>query len=195
MNDLNERILSERPQAAPDTLKEISRLATSAVHLERMIAIGEEEMDKLRKQLNELRFNQLPSLMLEAGLASFRLTDNSTVTVDDYVQGSLPKEPVQRASAISVLEAAGGEALIKNQVIAHFDKKEHNKALSIARELQDRGLDVRVQQDVHHSTLQAFVREKLKRGEELAWEKLGIFVGRRATVKPAGDDHEQTGSN
>ena len=186
--ELREKILREQPHVSPDTLKEISRLATSAVHLERMIQIGEEELDKLRKQFNELRFDLIPSLMLEAGLASFKLIDNSTVKVEDYVQGSLPKSPPERAAAIVVLETSGGEALIKNQVIASFEKKEHNKAISIARELQDRGLNVKVQQDVHHSTLQAFVREKLKRGEQLAYEKLGIFVGRRAEIKPAGKE-------
>ena len=186
--ELREKILREQPHVSPDTLKEISRLATSAVHLERMIQIGEEELDKLRKQFNELRFDLIPSLMLEAGLASFKLTDNSTVKVEDYVQGSLPKGTIERQSAIIVLEQSGGEALIRNQVIADFERKEHNKALSIARELQDRGLNVKVQQDVHHSTLQAFVREKLKRGEQLAYEKLGIFVGRRAVIKPAGEE-------
>jgi sulfur transfer complex TusBCD TusB component (DsrH family) len=188
MDDLNDRILGSRLTPAPDTLKEISRIATSAVHLENMIRMGEEELDKMRTQLNAMRFDQLPSLMLEAGLASFRLTDGSTVSVEDYIQGSLPRDPIQRGSAIIVLEAAGGEALIRNQVVAQFEKREHNKAIAVAQELQARGLHVRVEQDVHHSTLKAFVREKLKRGEQIAYEKLGIFVGRRATIKPAGDD-------
>jgi sulfur transfer complex TusBCD TusB component (DsrH family) len=187
MGDLNERIMQGAPLAPPDLLQRISKVATSAVHLEQMVKIGEEELDKLRKQLNDLRFVQLPDLMQEAGLASFKLTDNSTVSVDDYVQGSLPKAKPERDAAIIVLEQAGGEALIRNQVIADFEKKEHNEAIAIAQELQARGLHVRVQQDVHHATLQAFVREKLKRGEQLAWEKLGIFVGRRATIKPAGE--------
>ena len=189
MSDLNERILREHAGGAPDTPEGDLRLATSAVHLERWCKIGEEELDKLRKQLNELRFVPVPDLMLEAGMSSFRLTDNSTVSVDDYVQGSLPKAKPERDAAIIVLEQAGGEALIRNQVIADFEKKEHNQALAVAQELQARGLHVRVQQDVHHSTLQAFVREKLKRGEQLAWEKLGIFVGRRATIKPAGEEN------
>jgi sulfur transfer complex TusBCD TusB component (DsrH family) len=186
-DDLNERILSAPQVAAPATLQEISRIATSAVHLENMIRMGEEELDRMRTQLNAMRFDQLPSLMLEAGLASLGLTDGSTVSVEDYIQGSLPKDPVQRAAGIIVLEQSGGEALIRNQVVAQFEKREHNKALAVAQELQARGLQVRVEQDVHHSTLKAFVREKLRRGEQIAYEKLGIFVGRRATIKPAGE--------
>lgn len=187
-DDLKQRILQERPAAAPATLHEITLAALKASSLERVIAESEKHLDELRHELNELRFTHLPDLMLEAGLASFKLHDGSSVKVEDYVQGSLPKDKKNRAVAIGVLEAHGGEALIKNQVIVNFEKKEHNKALSIARELQDRGLDVREQQDVHHSTLQAFVREKMKAGEKMPYEQLGIFVGRRAVIKPSGSD-------
>lgn len=191
MSDLDDRILKDRPDPAPATLQQITAYAEQAVDLEELIQAGERHLEELRTRFNALRFDLLPGLMLEAGLASFALTNGSTVKVEDYVQGSLPKDKVNRATAINVLEMAGGEALIRNQVVANFEKREHNKALSIARELQDRGLDVHVQQDVHHSTLQAFVREKLRRGEELPYEKLGIFVGRRAVIKPAGGDDEQ----
>lgn len=184
-DELKQRILQERPVAAPATLREITLAAEKALDLEMRIATGETQLDLLRKELNELRFAYLPDLMLEAGLSSFALEDGSSVKVEDYVQGSLPKDKQNRATAIAVLEAHGGEALIRNQVIADFEKKEHNKALSIARELEDRGLHVRVQQDVHHSTLQAFVREKMKAGEKMPYEQLGIFVGRRAVFKDA----------
>lgn len=170
--------------AAPATLQQITQLAQLAVHLERTIAEQERKLDLMRVELRSLRMDQIPALMIEAGLHSFELEDNSTVEIEDYVQGSLPKDPVNRATAIAVLEGHGGEALIRNQVVCDFDKKQHNVAIAIARELQDRGLDVKVQQDVHHSTLQAFVREKLRHGEKLPYEKLGIFAGRRAVIKP-----------
>lgn len=191
-DDLDERILKERVEPAPATLREITRVAEQAVDLEQTIKELEQQLDVLRVDLNALRFDRLPGLMIEAGLTAFQLADGSKVAVEDYIQGSLPKDPVNRASAIGVLEAAGGEALIRNQVICNFEKKQHNRAIEVARELQDRGLDVRIQQDVHHSTLQAFVREKLRHGEELPYEKLGIFVGRRAVIKPADNEARDT---
>lgn len=188
MSDLERRILQYPADAPRDLLQRIAIEASRAVDLERSIAERERSTDLLRTELNELRFNLLPSLMAEASLISFRLADNSTVKVEDYVQGSLPKDAANRATAIGVLQQHGGEALIRSQVVADFAKKEHNRAITILRELQDRGLDARLQEDVHHSTLQAFVREKMRHGEELPYEKLGIFVGRRATVKPANDE-------
>jgi len=173
------------PTSGKEVLAEIVAKAERAVHLERRIADREEELNVLRKELNDLKFSQIPDAMAEAGLTSFALKDGSKVKVEDYVQGSLPKDAAARAAAVIVLEAHDGAALIRNQVVVPFEKKEHNRAISLARELQDRGLAVSLTQDVHASTLQAFVREKLRGGEQLPWEKLGIFVGRRAKITPA----------
>lgn len=173
------------PISGKEVLAEIVAKAERAVHLERRIVDREEELNILRKELNDLRFSQIPDAMAEAGLTSFALKDGSKVKVEDYVQGSLPKDVALRAAAIVVLETHDGAALIKNQIMVPFEKKEHNKAISLARELQDRGMQVSVTQDVHAQTLQAFVREKLRAGEQLPWEKLGIFVGRRAKITPA----------
>jgi len=183
MADLS--VFDQQQPPAAVSLKAIVDLSARAVKLELEVAKLEEVASTLRKELNDIKFLQLPDAMAEAGLSNFALEDGSSIKVEDYVQGSLPKDPVQRSAAVVVLESSGGEALIKNQVVMDFDRKEHNKALAIARELSDRGLNVRVQQDVHSSTLQAFVREKLRLGEQLMWEKLGIFVGRRARIVPA----------
>lgn len=173
------------PVDAGGDLASIVTLAERAVTLEREVVAAEEKLNAMRKDLNDLKFSQIPDAMAEAGLTSFALKDGSKVKVEDYVQGSLPKDIALRAAAIIVLETHDGAALIKNQITVPFEKKEHNRAISLARELQDRGLQVAMTQDVHAQTLQAFVREKLRAGEQLPWEKLGIFVGRRAKITPA----------
>lgn len=167
------------------SLAEIVKTAERAVVLERVAEEMEEELTAVRKELNDLKFIRIPDAMAEAGLTSFTLQDGSKVKVEDFVQGSLPKDPLQRALAVSVLESHDGAALIRNQVVIPFDKKDHNRAIHLARELEDRGLKVDVTHDVHAQTLQAFVREKLRAGEQLPWESLGIFVGRRAKITPA----------
>jgi hypothetical protein len=172
-------------EAGAGALAEIVRSAERAVLLERLVEEMEEDITKLRKELNELKFVRIPDSMAQAGFTHFALKDGSQVKVEDFVQGSLPKDPLTRTLAVSVLEQHGGEALIRNQVVIPFDKKDHNRAINLARELEDRGLTVNVVHDVHAQTLQAFVREKLRAGEQLPWEALGIFVGRRAKITPA----------
>jgi len=173
------------PVVSDSSLSEIVKSAERAVLLERTVERMEEELNLVRKELNELKFVRIPDAMAEAGFTHFALKDGSQVRVEDFVQGSLPKDPLTRTFAVSVLESHGGEALIRNQVVVPFDKKDHNRAINLARELEDRGLTVNVVHDVHAQTLQAFVREKLRAGEQLPWESLGIFVGRRAKITPA----------
>jgi len=179
------RAFDEPAEIGLAPLAEIVKSAERAVLLERIAAEMEEELTKVRKELNDLKFVRIPDAMAEAGLTSFALKDGSKVKVEDFVQGSLPKDPLQRALAVSVLESHDGAALIRNQVVVPFEKKDHNRAIHLARELEDRGLTVNVTHDVHAQTLQAFVREKLRAGEQLPWESLGIFVGRRAKITPA----------
>ena len=178
------------PEKLPADIPRLTTMARRAVMLEREMALLEEAMSNARKEYLDLTRVQLPDVMAEIGLNSFTLADGSKLKVEDFIEGSLPKDPAARASAVTVLESIGGESMIRNEVVVPFERKQHNVAVNLARELQDRGLQVRVQQDVHHMTLKSFVREKLAHGEEVPFEKLGVFVGRRAVVKLAGQDPE-----
>ena len=173
------------PEKQPADVPRLRAMAHQAVNLERQLTLLEAEMSRVRKEYLDLTRVQLPDVMAELGFNSFTLADGSKIKVEDMIEGSLPKDPVARASAVTILESIGGESMIRNEVVVPFERKEHNVAVNLARELQDRGLNVRVQQDVHHMTLKSFVREKLAHGEEVPFEKLGVFVGRRAVVKLA----------
>ena len=174
-----------QPEKPPADIPRLTAMAHEAVNLERQLAMLEAETSRLRKEYLDLTRVQLPDIMAEIGLSSFTLADGSRLKVEDMIEGSLPKDPVARASAVAILESIGGAEMIRNEVVVPFERKQHNVAVNLARELQDRGLMVRVQQDVHHMTLKSFVREKLSHGEEVPFEKLGVFVGRRAVVKLA----------
>ena len=182
MTDIAQAFQPEKP---PAYMPRLRTMATDAVMLERQIALLDKSLSEARKKYLELTRVQLPDIMAELGFNSFTLSDGSKIKIDDMIEGSLPKDPVARAAAVTILESIGGEEMIRNEVVVPFERKQHNVAVNLARELQDRGLNVRVQQDVHHMTLKSFVREKLAHGEEVPFEKLGVFVGRRANVKLA----------
>lgn len=173
------------PEKVEVDLNRLTTMAHQAVNLERQLVMLEAEMSRVRKEYLDLTRVQLPDVMAEIGVQSFVLADGSKIKVEDMIEGSLPKDPVARASAVTILESIGGGEMIRNEVVVPFERKQHNIAVNLARELQDRGLNVRVQQDVHHMTLKSFVREKLSHGEEVPFEKLGVFVGRKAVVKLA----------
>ena len=182
MSDIAQAFQPEKP---PADIPRLTAMAHTAVNLERQLEMLEAELSRVRKEWLDLTRVQLPDIMAEIGLTSFTLADGSRLRIEDMIEGSLPKDPVARASAVAILESIGGGEMIRNEVVVPFERKQHNVAVNLARELQDRGLVVRVQQDVHHMTLKSFVREKLSHGEEVPFEKLGVFVGRRAVVKLA----------
>ena len=182
-DDPHEVAQAFEPEKLLADIPRLTAMARNAVNLERQLEMLEAEISRVRKEWLDLTRVQLPDVMAEIGLHSFTLADGSRLRIEDMIEGSLPKDPAARASAVSILESIGGGEMIRNEVVVPFERRQHNVAVNLARELQDRGLTVRVQQDVHHMTLKSFVREKLSHGEEVPFEKLGVFVGRRAVVK------------
>lgn len=180
MSDIAQAFQAEKP---PADIPQLTAMARDAVQLERQMEVLERTLSETRKKYLDLTRVQLPDVMAEIGLTSFQLADGSRLKIEDFIEGSLPRDPIARDTAINVLVGAGGDTMIRNEVVIPFERRQHNEAVSLAQELQARGLPVKIEQDVHHMTLKSFVRDKLSHGEELPYEKLGIFVGRRAVVK------------
>jgi hypothetical protein len=76
--------------------------------------------------------------------------------------------------------------MIKTEVSVEFGKTEHNRAKDLAVKLAQDGYFVDEKEGIHAQTLLAFVREKLRNGEEVPLETLGLYAGRTAKVKLAG---------
>jgi aryl carrier-like protein len=169
-------------------LARIQRLTERAVMLQKAIDVLEGDLKTYSTELLELRRELIPDAMAEHNLSEFKLTDGSGVKIGNFVSGSLPKTPLERTFALALLEEHGGEALIQNELIVNFQKKDHNRATALAEELRSAGYEVNLEGNVHHSTLAAWCREKVRAGERLDFEKLGMFVGRDTKVILPGDD-------
>jgi hypothetical protein len=164
-------------------------LGSLLVMAKELVAVEREvkDLEALLKQRNgratELKTQIIPDKMAEVGLSEFKTPEGDRLKVEDFVAGSLPKDPGKRAKAIETLEAMGGAGLIRNELMLTFEKSQHNEALALASELREKGFDVEVSSGVHHGVYCAFVREKLRNGEEVNAEALGIFVGRKTKVE------------
>lgn len=176
-------VIGEEAAKPVASLSELVDLARRAVALEANVNDLEEALKTQKSALNEIKTKLLPDAMASVGQSNFTLDDGSTIAIEDFVAGSLPKEPLKRQAALLELESNHGEHIIKNEIIVQFEKKQHNEALTLAEELHDKGYDAKVQSNVHPQTLMAFVREALRNGEEINYEKLGCFVGRVAKIK------------
>lgn len=163
-------------------MQRMMRLANEIIELEELEEALEDQLKDLRTNLSKKQREELPELMAENGLSEFKTEDGHKISLNDFVSGSLPNDPVRRKEAIDWLSKNGGQDLIKNTVSVEFAKTEHNRAKSLAAELTEKGFFVDEKEMVHHSTLQAFAREKLHKGEDVQLETLGLYAGRLAKV-------------
>lgn len=194
MDDID--FFDEQPQAAD--LKEVLKLARTLVEKEVEYKSAEAALKLLSGKLHELKTKTLPEAMATAGMpkGELKLEDGTKVKVEDFVSGSLPKDPAKREIALKELIAIGGEGLIKNELSLTFEKREHNIATDLKERLVAEGYEPVLEANVHPQSLMALVRERLQGGGTVDPEKLGCFVGQKAKVtlprskKKGGDEDE-----
>ena len=165
------------------TIEAITESAKEAKSLMDKIEFMEESMKELSEKLRTLRHETIPNLMGQAQLLQFKMDDGTIISVDDFCSGSLPKDTEKRRAALDLLLAYGADGLIKTGVEAKFDRQQHARAMAIAEELRAKGCAVEVSEGVHPQTLQAFARERIRNGEAIDTEALGLYVGRIARLK------------
>jgi len=159
----------------------VRKLAEELRDLETQIAELEETTKLLKGRANELKTQELPEALGDLGMESFSLADGFSVKINEVVSGTLPRDPEAKRAALALIVEYGGESIIKNEISLAFGKGQDNEAKSLAAELKEKGYPAEVTEGVHPQTLASFVRERLKSGEEVDTQALGIYTGR--TVK------------
>lgn len=172
----------EAPATSESALNGLLEKAEELLGLENQISDIEQLLKQLSSRANELKTQVIPDKMAEIGISEFATPAGAKLKVDDFVSGSLPKEPAKRILAIKRLEELGGEAIIRNEINLSFDKSQHNEAMALADDLRSRGFDAEVKSGVHPQTYLAFIRELLASGKEVDPEAMGVFIGRKTKV-------------
>lgn len=171
-------------QVDPNSLDRLNEIADEALALEEAVRQMEADLKVASAALNAIKSRQLPEMMAELGLESFT-RNGQTLEVQSFVSGSLPKDEDKRARAIAWLEEHDGAGLIKTQMSLAFGKDDREEAKRIYRLLKAEGAEPATETGVHSATLQAFARERLKNGEEIDTECLGLYTGRVVKIKEA----------
>lgn len=174
------------PVTSDGALQALVAQAEELVGLEHQIRDIEQLLKRLNSRATEIKTKTIPDQMAEIGISEFSLPNGVRLRVEDFVSGSLPKDPEKRALAIGKITDYGGEGIIRNEVTLAFDKAQHNEAVALAQDLRERGFAVTVQSGVHPQTYLAFIRERLASGEELDAEALGVFIGRKTRITGLG---------
>lgn len=165
-----------------DLVKEASKLADLATQLEADAKVAWKALYALIGHPTTVQTAAIPDLMAELQLEKISVAGFDLVLVDELI-GSLPKDPERREDAIRWLEKHDGAGIIQTRVGLTFSRSEHNRAISTYEALKGQGLEPELLSDVHHSTLKAYIRQRLKDGDEIEPEVLGVYVGKTVKMK------------
>lgn len=179
------------PSAPKDRLERLASLVKQAAALQAMAANLEADAKAARKSLYALVGHPqhsgtaaIPDLMAELQLEKISVA-GFDLTLNDEVTGSLPKDPAKREAAIRWLEEHDGAGLIQTHVGVDFGRSQYEEARGLYESLKSQGDPVEMTSDVHHSTLKAYARQRLKEGEEINLEGLGLYLGKTVKLKEA----------
>ena len=161
-------------------LASIAEIARAVRNQEDLVNKLDDELKEAKRELLKLTDEDLPAMLLELGLSSFELEDGSKVTVRPTYGAHIKAE--NKATAFDWLRQNGFDDIIKNTVSCNFGRGEDQEASQFIDYAQGLGYAAEQKTDVHHSTLKAFVKERVQNGETFPMELFGAYVGQRANI-------------
>ena len=159
----------------------IAALARRAKSLEKEIEDQETELKGLKDKYRKLTEETLPEALAEMGMSSFRMEDGSSVNIKPFYSASIPQ--ARQAEAYAWLRENGLDDIIKNTVSVRFGRGEAELCNRLLGLLGSSGFRSEQAEKVEPSTLKAWVRERVERGEEFPTELFGAYTGKRAEIK------------
>lgn len=162
-------------------LAQLQDLAEQQAKAEAEVARIEADLNAARERLKDLSERRVPELMDEIGLGDFTTRTGLKITIEETIRASIPKP--RSYEAFTWLINNNHAALIKRSVSVDFGKGEDEKAKELEAYLSKQGYAPENNANVHSQTLSAWVREKLKMGEEIPLDLFGVFRQRVSKIK------------
>jgi hypothetical protein len=164
-----------------DQITGISALARRAKSLEKQIEDEEQTLKGLKEQYRKLTEEAIPEALSELGMTSFRMDDGSSIDIKPFYSASISE--ARRAEAFQWLRDNGFDDIIKNTVSVRFGRGEDELCNRLLGLLGQQGFPVDQAEKVEPSTLKAWVRERVERGEQFPMELFGAYIGKKASIK------------
>lgn len=179
-DDYAEDLALTAPDAA--AMQNVLDLARKQWRITHEISDMEAALKSKKEEFRKISEMDLPEAMSLVGVAEQPLSAGYKVVLSDTYFASIPKELSEQAHRW--LDDNGHGSMIKHDVKIHFDRGEGEWFDEFMQSLAQRNkpLDMEVKEGVHHQTLNAFVREQLRKGEYLPVDLLGIYQKRCAEI-------------
>jgi len=161
-------------------IKELSAQVVKLRTLEDKVVAKEEELKKLKKDMDVLSGEVIPTMMTEMNISKFSLADGAGVQCMPVYGASIPKS--REEEAYNWLRNNGLGDIIKNMITVSFGRNEDNKAANFAVLAQGQGYQPTQKLKVEPMTLKALVRERLESGKEMPTDLFNVFAGNRTKI-------------
>lgn len=148
-------------------IKRAVQLAELLLKARENVASLEQQLATAKSDLTRLEQEDLPDLMMELGLSSFKMDNGASVEIVNEVHCGITEERRRAAHDWLIQHNFGG--LIKTEVSVAFGKGELEKAQHVAEEIGGS-----VKESVHPATLKSFIKEQMAAGSAVPFELFGV---------------------
>ena len=160
--------------------KSLSDQVVKLKQLEDDLVEKEKELKELKRHIDLVSGEVIPTMMQEMNISTLKLADGSSVEVKPVYGASITV--ANKEAAYTWLRENGLGDLIKNEIIVSFGRNEDNKASSYATLAKGQGFEPVQKLKVEPMTLKALVRERLESGQEMPSDLFNVFAGNRTKV-------------
>jgi len=158
----------------------LSEQVTKLQAMEKDLSQKEDAIKKLKKDIEVISGEVIPTMMQEMNLSTLKLSDGSSVEVKPVYGASI--SAAKKEEAFNWLRNNGLGDLIKNEITVSFGRNEDNKAADYAVLAQGQGYQPTQKLKVEPMTLKALVRERLESGKEMPTDLFNVFAGNRTKI-------------
>lgn len=169
---------NEKVEPKQEAFKKLNDLVAAAKTLQNELSDLEIKTKLRTDQLNQLLWVGIPNCCDDMGLKEFTTQDGQKVAIKDEIQASITEE--RKQAALKWLDDNGHGGLVKRKIEVAFNKDQQKEAEDLLAELGGRFAGLSESKGVHPSTLKAFVREMVAKGEYLPLETFGVHKFRIA---------------
>jgi hypothetical protein len=138
------------------------------VEADEAVEVAEAALKVAKERSRLLREETLPHTMLELGLTRVDLDSGETLKLAQEVYASIPND--KQAEAFAWLTKMKADGIIKTFVEVEFGKGQLAAAKKVHETLLKQHLPATLGQNVHPSTLKAFLKESMADGIEVPFD-------------------------
>ena len=160
--------------------KSLSDQVVKLKQLEDELVDKEKELKELKRKVELVSGEVIPTMMQEMNISTLKLADGSSVEVKPVYGASITV--ANKEAAYTWLRENGLGDLIKNEITVSFGRNEDNKASDYADLAKGQGYEPVQKLKVEPMTLKALVRERLESGQEMPSDLFNVFAGNRTKV-------------